>query len=61
MADTVTMMEAIGILIILPWAMQSMAATVVALVNASLPMVMVPILYTKNYQQTILLTLVKPG
>ena len=61
MADTVTMMEAIGILIILPWAMQSMAATVVALVNASLTMVMVLISYIKNHQQANLLTSVKRG
>ena len=61
MEVTATMMEVIGILIILLWTMQSMAAIVVKLVNASLPMVMVLILYTKNHQQTILLILVKPG
>ena len=51
MEDTATMMEAIGIFIILPWTMQSMAATVVAIVNALLIMVMVLISYTKNHQQ----------
>ena len=56
MEDTATMTEVMRILTILPWMMQSMAATVVALVNAYITMDMVFIFYSKNHQHAILLT-----